>query len=208
MSYEGHKLLIANRGEIALRIIRSAKQLGIPTVAVYTQADATSPHVSEADEAIALRDGVEDPASNAQGYLDAAAIVQVCKSREVTLVHPGYGFLSENATFAQMLHDAGITLLGPSVDVIRDMGLKHRARAFAVEAGVPVVPGSEGLLKNVDEAIELSSEIGYPVMLKSTAGGGGMGLVICRDEEQLRSSFVTTQTRAKVCTIYYLFVNS
>lgn len=196
-----HKLLIANRGEIALRIINTAKRLRISTVAVYTRTDATSPHVLEADEAVALRDDDLEPSSNALGYLDIAALVEICRAKQVTLVHPGYGFLSESADFARVLRDAGITLLGPSVEVIRDMGLKHRARMLAVEADVPVVPGSDGLVRSEEEAIDAANRIDYPVMLKSTAGGGGMGLVVCADSNELISSFVGTQARAKVSTL-------
>lgn len=198
MSYDGHKLLVANRGEIAVRIIRTSKRLGIPTVAVYTQTDAIAPHVLLADTAVALRPNDFDPASNAKGYLDAAAILAVCQAEGVTLVHPGYGFLSENADFATMLAGAGVTLLGPSVQVIREMGLKHEARKLAAAAEVPVVPGSDGLLHDVGEAADMAERIGFPVMLKSTAGGGGMGLVICNDMKELQAKFPSTQQRAKV----------
>ncbi|THG95498.1 hypothetical protein EW026_g6173 [Hermanssonia centrifuga] len=153
MSLQRQKLLVANRGEIAVRILRTAKRLQIPTIAVYTQADATAPHVSLADESIALRSEDLDPLSNSRGYLDAEAILDVCKSRGVTLVHPGYGFLSENASFARSLEQAGITWLGPSADTIELMGLKHAARAAAIEANVPVVPGSDGLVTDIEDAL-------------------------------------------------------
>ncbi|KAI0641597.1 urea carboxylase [Trametes meyenii] len=196
-SYASHKLLVANRGEIAVRVLRTAHRLQLPTVAVYTRSDATAPHVVLADEAVALRPDDEDPVSNARGYLDADAILAICKERCVTLVHPGYGFLSENARFAQMVLDAGITWLGPRPDTIEAMGLKHRARELAMEVGVPLVPGSKGLLGDVDGAVQLANEIGYPVMLKSTAGGGGMGLVVCNSSEGLRLKFSSTQARAQ-----------
>ncbi|TFK80957.1 urea carboxylase [Polyporus arcularius HHB13444] len=196
-AYTSHKLLVANRGEIAVRILRTAKRLKIATVAVYTRPDATAPHVILADEAVALRAHDEDPVSNARGYLDAEAIVTICKDRGVTLVHPGYGFLSENASFAQMVVDADIGWLGPRPKTIEAMGLKHRARDLAGEVDVPLVPGSQGLLRDVDDAVALASEIGLPVMLKSTAGGGGMGLVLCNSVEELREKFESTQARAQ-----------
>lgn len=192
-----HKLLIANRGEIAVRILRTAKRLKIPTVAVYTRSDATSRHVLLADEAVALKPEDPDPVSNSRGYLDAEAIVAICKERRVTLVHPGYGFLSENAHFARLLADAGITFLGPRPEAIQAMGLKHEARELAKEVDVPLIPGSEGLLNDAEEAARIATEIGFPVMLKSTAGGGGMGLVVCNNVDELRTKFSTTQERAK-----------
>ena len=197
-AYASHKLLVANRGEIAVRILRTAKRLQIRTVAVYTRPDATAPHVVLADEAVALRAHDEDPVSNARGYSDAAALVAICKERGVTLVHPGYGFLSENAAFAQMVVDAGIGWLGPRPETIEAMGLKHRARELALEVDVPLVPGSKGLLRDVDDAVGLAAEIGLPVMLKSTAGGGGMGLVVCSSMDELREKFQSTQARAQV----------
>ncbi|KAI1786174.1 carbamoyl-phosphate synthase L chain ATP-binding protein [Ganoderma leucocontextum] len=192
-----HKLLIANRGEIAVRILRTAKRLGIRTVAVYTRSDATAPHAVLADEAAALHPEDVDPVSNARGYLDADAIVAVCKERGVTLLHPGYGFLSEDARFAQKVVDAGATWLGPRPETIEAMGLKHRARDLAQAVDVPLVPGSHGLLQDVDGAVASSEEIGFPVMLKSTAGGGGMGLVVCGTADELRAKFPSTQARAQ-----------
>ena len=197
--YSRHKLLVANRGEISIRILRTARKLGLRTVAIYTQEDATSPHVSIADEAIALFSVDPDAsARNPQAYLDAELITRICIEREVTLVHPGYGFLSESASFAELLASNGITLLGPSPQVIRDMGLKHRARTLATAAGVPVVPGSEGLVFSIEEALRVSAEIRYPVMLKATAGGGGMGIVVCYGENDLKQKIVETQGRALV----------
>lgn len=217
-SLAGQKLLVANRGEIAVRILRTAKRLGLYSIAVYTQVDATSPHVLLADEAVALslpeagsdvasagagggdaeRSESEDPAANARLYLNAEAIADACVSTGATLVHPGYGFLSENASFARLLAKQGITLLGPRPDVIEAMGLKHEARELARKAGVPVVPGSGGLVKSVEEAVDVAREIGPPVMLKATAGGGGMGLVVCRSEDELREKIGSTMQRAKV----------
>ncbi|PPQ76382.1 hypothetical protein CVT26_015391, partial [Gymnopilus dilepis] len=186
--YDDHKLLVANRGEIAVRIIRTAKRLGLKTVSIYTPSDALSPHVLQADEAVLLpirgpdATGSEaQTASEATAYLSASAIIEICKAHAVALVHPGYGFLSENADFAQLVVDNGMTWLGPRPDVIRLMGIKHEARKVAVQAGLEVVPGSEGLITTEEEALEVARELGYPVILKATAGGGGMGLVICRD---------------------------
>lgn len=197
MSLNGHKLLVANRGEIAVRILRTAKRLGIPTVAIYTQTDSTSPHVLLADEAAPLRADDADPLSNSRGYLDADAIVDICKARRVTLVHPGYGFLSENTQFASLLEQNGITWLGPDAKTIQAMGLKHEARAAAMRANVPVVPGTDGLVIDADAAVHAASQIGFPVMMKSTAGGGGMGLVVCQDDHEVREKFIATQQRAK-----------
>ena len=197
-SHHIHKLLIANRGEIAVRILRTAKRLGIHTIAVYTRSDATAPHVIPADEAVELRPDDADPVSNARGYLDADAIVTICRERGATLLHPGYGFLSEDARFARKVEDAGVTWLGPRAETIEAMGLKHRARELAREVDVPLVPGSRGLLQDADEAIAVSEKIGFPVMLKSTAGGGGMGLVVCGTADELRVKFSGTQARARV----------
>ena len=201
-----HKLLIANRGEISVRILKAAKRLGLRTVAVYTQVDANSPHVALAHEAIALSSSSssakpedEPLASNALAYLDARAVLKACLDSGATMVHPGYGFISENADFARLLEANGITLLGPSADTIESMGLKHRARAIAKQADVPIVPGSEGLVDTVEEAVEFANGIGYPVMLKASAGGGGMGLIVCRNESELREQYPSSQQRAKVC---------
>lgn len=195
-AYDEQKLLIANRGEITVRIIRTAKELDLATVAIYTPSDALSPHVLLADEAIALPRELSEE-SEAKAYLAGSAIVDICKAHAVTLLHPGYGFLSENAQFASLVTDAGITWLGPRAEVIKTMGLKHEARDIAIQAGLSVVPGS-GLLKNEKDALDVAREIGFPVMLKATAGGGGMGMVICFSEEELRDAFSATQGRAKV----------
>ncbi|THU91287.1 hypothetical protein K435DRAFT_674379 [Dendrothele bispora CBS 962.96] len=195
--YKGQKLLVANRGEIAVRILRTAKVLGIPTVAIHTPSDALSPHVTLADEAVALT--VDPTQSESSAYLSqsGASILEVCKSHSVTLVHPGYGFLSENAEFAEMIVNAGITWLGPRPDVIRDMGIKHEARKIAVNAGIPVVPGSEGCLESVEEALDVAGRVGFPMILKATAGGGGMGMVVCDTEEELKEKLQSTMDRAK-----------
>ncbi|KAF9025777.1 hypothetical protein BDZ89DRAFT_1092541 [Hymenopellis radicata] len=192
------KVLVANRGEIAVRIFKSTKKLGLRSVAIYTQADATAPHVILADEAVALLPYINGTGSNdANAYLNIEAIVTICQEHGVTLVHPGYGFLSENAAFVRRLAEKNITLIGPGAQTIEDMGLKHRARMCAVEAGVPVVPGSDGLLTSVEDAEQIAESLEYPVMLKATAGGGGVGLSICRDVDDLRKNMETTQQRAK-----------
>lgn len=206
-SFSEHTLLVANRGEIAVRILRTAKALGMRTLAVYTRTDATAPHVALADGAVALRADDADPTSNARGYLDAGALVQVARDHGATLVHPGYGFLAENAEFARALEREGISWVGPDADTIHTMGLKHEARAIALRSGVPVVPGSDGLVKDVDVAVETAKQIGYPVMIKSTAGGGGMGLVVCKDEGEVREKFMSTQARAKVRLRFILSID-
>ena len=197
------KVLVANRGEIAVRILESIHKLGLKSVSIYTRVDATAPNVLLADESVALasyavsRNQISET-DDANAYLDAEAIVAVCQDYGVNLVHPGYGFLSENATFARLLAAKGITLLGPDAQTIEDMGLKHKARELAIQAGVPVVPGSQGLLTSLQEAEDVAMQLGYPVMLKATAGGGGTGLVICRDASELRDKLASTEKRAKV----------
>ncbi|KAJ7032905.1 allophanate hydrolase subunit 2-domain-containing protein [Mycena alexandri] len=196
-----HKLLVANRGEIALRIIRTAKAEGIATVAIYTSSDALSPHVTLADEAVFL--APQSPTeSESQAYLSASRIISVCLEHRVTMVHPGYGFLSENAEFAYGVRDAGIIFLGPTPDVIQTMGLKHLAREVAIKAGVACVPGSTGLVDTESVALETAERVGFPVMIKASAGGGGMGMVICEDEEALADAFGRVQKRAEALFNY------
>jgi urea carboxylase len=201
MSLREQKLLVANRGEIAVRILNTASKLGIRTVAVYTEADATSPHVTLADEAVLLHSEDPKPSTNSRGYLDIESIIEVCKAKNVTLVHPGYGFLSEHAAFASALEEVGITWLGPNAETIQHMGAKHAARATAVSAGVPVIPGSDGLVADAVTATETAKRVGFPVMLKSTAGGGGMGLVVCQNEDEVEKKLEPTRERAKVCGV-------
>jgi acetyl/propionyl-CoA carboxylase alpha subunit len=190
-----HKLLVANRGEIALRIIRTAKVQGIVTVAIYTSSDALSPHVTLADETIFL---ASDGESESQAYLSGPRIIALCQKHQVTMLHPGYGFLSENSAFAQAVLDVGIIWLGPKPDVIRTMGLKHLARDVAMKAGVTCIPGSEGLVPDAADARAIAGRIRFPVMLKASAGGGGMGMVVCADEDALAEAFSRTTQRAKV----------
>lgn len=184
-------LLVANRGEIAVRIIRTAKALDIRTIAIYTAADAASTHVSTADEAVPLS------GPDAKAYLDGHQIVEIAKSRNVNAVIPGYGFLSENTDFARQVADAGMVFCGPSPKCIEDFGIKHTARELAAKADVPIVPGTKGLVNSEDDAVEEAMKLGFPVMLKATAGGGGMGLLTCADEKQVRESFNTVQSRGE-----------
>ena len=185
------KILIANRGEIAVRVICACKELGIRTVAVYSEADRHSLHVRFADEAICI-----GPAKSSRSYLDIAAVISAAEITNVDAVHPGYGFLSENADFADVCETSGITFIGPTPDVIRSMGLKQLARARMQECGVPILPGSMGILKSVEEALEIAEQIGYPVMLKASAGGGGRGMRIVRDPAELPGLFNQAQAEA------------
>ncbi|KAG7087251.1 hypothetical protein E1B28_013232 [Marasmius oreades] len=195
MSTQRLSLLIANRGEIAVRILRTAKKLGLRTVSIYTPSDALSPHVSLADESVALPVGNEPEGS---AYRSARDILSICETHAVSLIHPGYGFLSEDPEAANLFVENGITWLGPKPDVIRTMGVKHEARAVAINAGVPVVPGSDGVVENEEDAVSVvATKIGYPVILKATSGGGGMGMVICASEDELREKFQGTIDRAK-----------
>jgi acetyl-CoA carboxylase biotin carboxylase subunit len=173
------KILIANRGEIALRVICACKDLGIPTVAVYSEADRHSLPVRFADQAICI-----GPAKSARSYLDIPSIISAAEITNVDAIHPGYGFLSENSGFAEVCRVSGIKFIGPTPDVIASMGIKERARAIMKEYGVPILPGSEGVLSSPEEAIETANRIGYPVILKASAGGGGRGMrvVTCADE--------------------------
>jgi len=185
------KLLVANRGEIACRIIRAAKELGIQTVAIYNEIESTARHVKMADEAYMI--GV-DPLDT---YLNKQRIIDLALEVGADAIHPGYGFLAENAEFARMCEEAGITFVGPPWQVIELMGDKARSKEVMKEAGVPVVPGSEGVLKDVEEAKAIAKEIGYPVLLKATAGGGGRGIRICRDEEELVKNYESAYNEAQ-----------
>ncbi|WVQ77236.1 urea carboxylase [Cryptococcus sp. DSM 104548] len=188
------KLLIANRGEIALRIIRSAKALAIPTIAIYTRPDAASPHVSAADEAYPVG-GEDGDGSDPRGYLDIDAIVKVVQKSGATMVAPGYGFLSENAAFAEAIESIGVTFLGPTPHQMTSMGLKHEARAVAKKAGVPIVPGSDGEVTSLQDAVQVAAGIGYPVLVKASGGGGGMGMQVCQSEQELIANFESTRQK-------------
>lgn len=179
------KLLIANRGEIALRIISACKDLGVRTVAVYSEADRHSLPVRFADEAICI-----GPAKSSRSYLDIPSIISAAEITNADAIHPGYGFLSENADFAEVCEVSGIRFIGPRPDVIRLMGVKERARTAMQEAGVPILPGSEGVLKTTEEGLQAAEKIGYPVILKASYGGGGRGMRVVHDSSDL-PSFVT-----------------
>ena len=187
------KILIANRGEIAVRVICACKELGIRTVAVYSEADRHSLHVRFADEAICI-----GPAKSSRSYLDVPAVISAAEITNVEAIHPGYGFLSENADFAEVCETSGIRFIGPKPDVTRAMGLKQRARAVMQEAGVPILPGSKGILKSTDEALKIAEEIGYPVMLKASAGGGGRGMRIVHEAPELPQLLAQAQQEATV----------
>ncbi len=186
------KVLIANRGEIALRVIRACKEMGIRTVAVYSEADANSLHVRFADEALCIG----KPQSK-ESYLNIPAIISAAEVTDVEAIHPGYGFLSENTHFAEICESCKITFIGPPPEAIAKMGDKSVARETMKKAKVPVVPGSEGIIKDEKEAIEVAEKIGYPVMIKASAGGGGKGMRIAHNRESLVSSFHTAQGEAQ-----------
>lgn len=186
------KLLIANRGEIAVRIIRAAKELGLKTVAVYSDADAQSLAVRMADEAVRI-----GPAHATRSYLSVDAILEAAAASGAGAVHPGYGFLSENAAFAERIEAAGLVFVGPTPHAIRTMGDKAAARAAAMKAGVPTVPGSVGVVTDADTAVALAKGIGYPIMIKASAGGGGRGIRVAHDEAELRQQFATATAEAQ-----------
>lgn len=186
------KVLIANRGEIARRIIRTCKRLNVQTVAVYSEADAVSLHVKDADEAFCIG---KPPV--AQSYLNIDRILEVAKESGADAVHPGYGLLSENAEFAKRCTEAGLVFIGPSAAVIASMGSKLEARKTMKAAGVPIVEGVETPVKDVTEAIEIASRLGYPIMLKASAGGGGIGMQLVENAEELAKAFEGNQKRAQ-----------
>ena len=186
------KVLIANRGEIALRILRSCRELGIPTVAVYSTVDRDALHVQLADEAVCVGEAL-----SGKSYLNIPNILAAATSRGVDAIHPGYGFLAENDRFAEICRDHGITFIGPSPHAIRSMGDKSTAKATMQSVGVPTVPGSEGLLADPVEAAELAAQMGYPVMIKATAGGGGRGMRLVPSADQLENLFKAAQGEAE-----------
>lgn len=187
------KILIANRGEIAARVIRTCKKLGIQTVAVYSEADLDSPHVKMADEAYCIG----KPRVH-ESYLQMDKIIDIAKQTGAEAIHPGYGLLSENAEFARKSNELGITFIGPTADVIEKMGSKVASRISMIEAGVPIVPGTEETLADVSEAITTAEQMGYPVMLKASAGGGGIGMQIIHNKEELEKAFDGNQKRAQM----------
>jgi acetyl-CoA carboxylase biotin carboxylase subunit len=196
------KVLIANRGEIALRIICACKELGIRTVAVYSEADRHSLHVRFADEAICI-----GPAKSTRSYLDIPAVISAAEITNVDALHPGYGFLSENADFAEVCETSGLRFIGPRPEVTRLMGFKQHARAAMEQAGVPVLPGSKGVLQSAEEARELADAIGYPVLLKAAAGGGGRGMRVVAEPSEIPNLFAQAQQEAEAgfsCPDLYL----
>ena len=186
------KILIANRGEIALRVILACRELGIETVAVHSEADRDALHVKYADHDVCI-----GPPTSKQSYLNISSIIAAAEITGADAVHPGYGFLAENAHFAEILEECGISFIGPDPHAIRMMGDKARAREAAKDAGVPILPGSEGALRTFDEAHDIAREIGFPVILKASAGGGGRGMRICRNEKELAGAFETARNEAE-----------
>lgn len=186
------KLLIANRGEIAVRIIRACRELGIETVSVFSEADKDSLHVRLADEAYCI-----GPTPSGKSYLNFTNIMSVATLTEVDAIHPGYGFLAENADFAEICSECNITFVGPSPEAINKMGTKDVARETMKQAGVPIVPGSQGIIKDVDEALAIANEITFPVIIKATAGGGGKGIRVARNKEELIKGVTITQQEAQ-----------
>ncbi|MBX9732977.1 MAG: acetyl-CoA carboxylase biotin carboxylase subunit [Chitinophagaceae bacterium] len=185
------KILIANRGEIALRVIRTCREMGIKTVAVYSTADKESLHVKFADEAVCI-----GKPQSADSYLNIAHIMAAAEITNADAVHPGYGFLAENARFSQICADHGIKFIGPTPEMINKMGDKITAKETMIKAGVPVVPGGEGLLDSVEQAKSLAKEVGYPVILKATAGGGGKGMRVVWEESEMEKAYTTAKIEA------------
>ncbi len=186
------KILIANRGEIALRVIRACREMGIQSVAVHSTADSDAMHVRMADESVCI-----GPPSGTESYLSIPAIISACEVTGAQAIHPGYGFLSENANFVQIVEDHGLTFIGPSAEHIRIMGDKITAKETAKELGIPVVPGSEGGVPDVATAKKIGAEFGYPVIIKATAGGGGRGMKVANSEAEMERAFQTARSEAK-----------
>lgn len=186
------RILVANRGEIALRIIRACRDMGIKVVAVFSEADRGAPYLSLADQAICI-----GPAASSESYLHIPRIISAAEIADVEAIHPGYGFLSENPHFAEVCRSCKIEFIGPSKEAMRLLGNKNEARKLAQKAGVPVVPGSQGLLKDENEALKLAHEIGYPVLIKAAAGGGGRGMRVARNDISLRAGLTAAQQEAE-----------
>lgn len=188
------KVLIANRGEIAVRIIRACRELGIRTVAVFSTADRSALHAQIADEAICI-----GPANSKDSYLNVKAIITACEVTGADAIHPGFGFLSENASFARMCEKCGITFIGPRPESIEMLGDKASAKETMKKAGVPVIPGSDGAVNTIEQAFKLADEIGYPVMVKASAGGGGRGIRLVNEKKELESQITAAKTEALAC---------
>ena len=188
-----NKVLIANRGEIAVRIIRACKEMNIKTVAVYSQIDKDAMHTRLADEAICI-----GPANSSKSYLNFKNIIEAANITGSDSIHPGFGFLSENSQFAKICEESNIKWIGPSYKVIELMGNKSNAKEKMKEAGVPVIPGSEGSLKSLKEAIKIANKIGYPVLLKASAGGGGKGIRIAYNQEELEKNYTLVKQEAEI----------
>ena len=187
------KILVANRGEIAVRIIRACREMGIRTVAIYSEADKRALHVSLADEAICI-----GPASSAKSYLNIKAIIEAACLTGCDSIHPGFGFLSENSAFAKICNEIGIKFIGPGYKMIDLMGNKSKAKETMKNAGVPVVPGSEGLVYKLAEALEIANKIKYPIILKASAGGGGKGIRIAYNDTELIKEYEIVKQEAKI----------
>ena len=186
------KILIANRGEIALRIIRTCKELGIKTVAVYSEADSDALHVTFADEAVCI-----GPPFGKDSYLKIPGLISAAQITGADAIHPGYGFLAENAGFSEICSESGVKFIGPSPQMINSMGDKAFAKETMKKNGVPVVPGSDGIINDIDEGLGLSREMGFPVIVKASAGGGGKGMRIVREEKEFVKAFQTAQAEAE-----------
>ena len=188
------KVLIANRGEIAVRIIRACREMGLPTVAVCSTADRRALHAQIADECVCI-----GPPASKDSYLNMHAILAVCEQTGADAIHPGFGFLSENAYFARLCATCGVKFIGPSPESIELLGNKARAKETMKQAGVPVVPGSDGAVADAQEAREIAGRIGYPVMVKASAGGGGRGIRIARSADEIESAYDAAQQEAIAC---------
>jgi acetyl-CoA carboxylase biotin carboxylase subunit len=186
------KILVANRGEIAVRIIRACREMGIATVAVFSEPDRDALHTQLADEAICI-----GPAKAADSYLNMKNIISAAVATKAQAIHPGFGFLAENAIFAGMCAECNIKFIGPDADIINAMGNKSNARNIMIKAGVPVIPGSDGVIENIHQAKDMAKKLGYPVMVKASAGGGGKGIRIVRSEEELEDAFISAKSETK-----------
>ena len=185
------KILVANRGEIAMRVMKTCKEMGIKTVAIYSEADKDAPHTKYADEAFLVGEAMVH-----KSYLNIDKIIEVAKENNVNAIHPGYGLLSENQSFAQKCREAGITFIGPSNESMQKMSLKIESREIAEKAGLPLVPGT-GIIESVEDLHVQAEKIGFPVMMKASAGGGGIGMELIKDDQSLEKAYKLAQSRAK-----------